>query len=102
FDRVYLNDEQFNLEIYSILRDTKGYMWFGTSNGLVRYNGYKVTVFKADHRDSSSISDNLVFGVHEVSPGRLFAATFAGVNESGQQNQAFERYYQEKQSTDQF
>ncbi|MFW6222653.1 MAG: two-component regulator propeller domain-containing protein, partial [Bacteroidota bacterium] len=34
--------------IFSIYQDSKGYMWFGTWDGLNKYDGYQFTVFKPD------------------------------------------------------
>src|SRR5665648_965095 len=45
--------------IHCILQDKKGWMWFGTSQGVCRFDGYKFTVFKNDPEDSTSLKGNL-------------------------------------------
>ncbi|MEX0845381.1 MAG: two-component regulator propeller domain-containing protein, partial [Balneolaceae bacterium] len=39
----------------AIYQDSQGYMWFGTSNGLNKYNGYDMTVYMHDPIDSTTI-----------------------------------------------
>jgi signal transduction histidine kinase/ligand-binding sensor domain-containing protein len=43
-------------EVYSILQDSRGFMWFGTFNGLNRYDGYTFTVYKPIPADSTTMS----------------------------------------------
>jgi ligand-binding sensor domain-containing protein len=51
--------------LYSILQDSKGFMWFGTEDGLNKYDGYRFTVYRHDPEDSLSISDNRIGTLHE-------------------------------------
>ena len=37
-----------------ILQDTKGFMWFGTWDGLNKFDGYKFTVYKANEFENKS------------------------------------------------
>ena len=43
--------------VYSPIQDDKGYIWFGTQNGLVKYDGYRFQVFRAsgDKSDTASL-----------------------------------------------
>ncbi len=43
-----------------MVQDREGYMWFGTEDGLNRYDGYRFTVYKHDPQDPTSLSDNYV------------------------------------------
>lgn len=45
-------------QVTSICQDYKGFMWFGTRDGLNRYDGYTFKVYKADSFNPESISDN--------------------------------------------
>jgi len=49
------------------LQDNKGFIWFGTEKGLNRYDGYKVTVYKSDPNNPSSLSDNHILTLYETS-----------------------------------
>ena len=43
-----------------ILQDSKGYMWFGTYNGLIKYDGYSFTTFQTDPSNKNSLPTNYV------------------------------------------
>src|SRR5688572_14571842 len=46
FTRLSVKDGLASDYVYSILQDKKGFMWFGTANGLQRYDGKKIISFK--------------------------------------------------------
>jgi signal transduction histidine kinase/streptogramin lyase len=62
----------------AILRDSYGYMWFGTQDGLNCYDGYEFTVFKHSERDSFSLADNYVTTIIEDFRGDLWIGTYSG------------------------
>lgn len=49
--------------ISSITQDEDGFLWFATSNGLNRYDGYEFKVFRNDPYDSLSITGNGIFSI---------------------------------------
>jgi signal transduction histidine kinase/ligand-binding sensor domain-containing protein/DNA-binding response OmpR family regulator len=61
-----------------ILQDSKGFMWFGTRDGLNRYDGYNFTVFKHDPASKNSLSNDFVKGLAEDKHGNLWIATRGG------------------------
>lgn len=61
--------------VICILQDRQGLMWFGTQDGLNRYDGYNTTVYKNDPDDSSSLPDNFIITLAEDSSGRLWVGT---------------------------
>src|SRR4028119_2066497 len=46
--------------IHSIVKDKQGFMWFGTLNGLNRFDGFQFKVFKHIRNDTSSIPHNTI------------------------------------------
>ena len=64
--------------ITSIYQDSFGFMWFGTQNGLARYDGYEFKVFQNKKGDSTSISNNLIQGITQDSSGKLWIGTLGG------------------------
>jgi ligand-binding sensor domain-containing protein/signal transduction histidine kinase len=61
-----------------ILQDSKGFMWFGTWDGLNRYDGYEFNVYKNISNDSSSLRLNRIRTVIEDHNKVLWVATFGG------------------------
>ena len=64
--------------ITSIIQDDRGFMWFGTGNGLDRFDGYNFKVFIHSNLDSNSISSNLVTSLLNDKKGRIWVETFSG------------------------
>ncbi|GAA5520675.1 ATP-binding protein [Aliifodinibius salicampi] len=76
-----------------IYQDSDGFMWFGTNDGLNRYNGYQMTVFKHDPEDSTTISSNNVSEIYEDNEGVLWVGTSGGgLNKFDKETQQFSHY----------
>ncbi|AUD00442.1 sensor histidine kinase [Spirosoma pollinicola] len=61
-----------------ILQDRKGFMWFGTQDGLNKYDGYNYTLYRNDPRKSSSLSHNYIHALFEDKQGQLWVGTDDG------------------------
>lgn len=61
-----------------ILQDSKGFMWFGTKDGLNRYDGYGFTVYQHNPFDTTTISDNFITTLFEDSRGNIWVGTLNG------------------------
>ena len=80
-------------EVWSVLRDRRGFMWFGTLDGLNRYDGYKMKVFKHALTDPNSLSDNKIRTVYEDRAGTLWIGTWSGgLNRYERESETFTRY----------
>jgi len=64
--------------IFSILQDSKGFMWFGTEDGLNKYDGYNFKVYKNNPENLNSLSYNYVKAIHEDQSGVLWIGTYGG------------------------
>ncbi|MCU7550641.1 ATP-binding protein [Chitinophagaceae bacterium LB-8] len=62
--------------VSSIVKDKYGYMWFGTYNGLCRYDGYKFKVYSTIPGDTNSIANNRIHYIYKDRNGTLWIATF--------------------------
>src|SRR6185312_6204373 len=82
-----------NNSISSIIKDSDGFMWFGTFNGLARYDGYSFTNFVNIPSDSQSISGNYARIIYETQNKKLLIGTrFNGLNIFDKQTETFKRY----------
>jgi signal transduction histidine kinase/ligand-binding sensor domain-containing protein len=68
------------LNISNIVKDQKGYMWFGTIKGLNRWDGYKYKYFLTDKNDSTSISSNKIQALIIDKEQLMWAGTPNGLN----------------------
>jgi len=67
-------------EIYSFLKDKHGFIWFGTVDGLNRFDGYRITKYNIDKRRKHSLSNNTIHALTEDSSGRIWIGTDDGLN----------------------
>lgn len=51
--------------VIAIHQDAIGQMWFGTRDGLNKYDGNRFTVFRNSPKDSTSISNNDILFIEE-------------------------------------
>jgi len=61
-----------------MLRDRDGFMWFGTQDGLNRYDGKKFKVYQHVPGDTASLSNNYILSMCEDEEGYLWIGTMAG------------------------
>ncbi len=78
FDHLTIKDGLSQSSVTCILQDKKGFMWFGTQDGLNRYDGYNIKIFKNNPDDTTSLTDNFIFSIYEVQSGILFIETQSG------------------------
>ena len=80
--------------VFAIAQDKYGFMWFGGKNGLRRYDGYKVDVFRHDPQVPGSISSNDVSDILVDRQGRLWVALLSrgGLNRFDERTQTFIAY----------
>lgn len=64
--------------VLCILQDSRGFMWFGTRNGLNRYDGYDFTVYKNVIEDPTSIGSGRIGDLVEDSQGNIWIVTLTG------------------------
>jgi len=87
--------------IFSILEDHKGFMWFGTQDGLNMYDGYHFTVFRPDPDNENSISFNDVSVLIETRDGEIWIGTRGGgLNRYDRRTRKFYHYRYHKDNPD--
>jgi signal transduction histidine kinase/ligand-binding sensor domain-containing protein/DNA-binding response OmpR family regulator len=78
--KLGLKDGLSNSEVRCIYQDSKGYMWFGTYDGLNRYDGYDFKIYRNRPGDSRSIIHNYVNTIAEDKDHRLWIGTRQGIS----------------------
>jgi len=80
FSHLDINNGISDNWIKCIFKDSKGFIWFGTNNGLNRFDGYKFEVFQHELSDSTTIADNDINVITSDKKGNLWIGTGGGVS----------------------
>ena len=72
FRRLDTREGLSSSQVNSILRDERGYVWFGTSYGLNRYDGYRIRTYFSYDKDTTSLRNNRIDEIQEGFKGRLW------------------------------
>jgi len=91
FDHLGIEKGLSQTSVLAICQDKKGFMWFGTRNGLNRYDGYNIKVYQFSEADPLSISHNYVVSLLSDSHHNLWVGTDAGLNKYNERTDNFER-----------
>jgi signal transduction histidine kinase/ligand-binding sensor domain-containing protein/DNA-binding response OmpR family regulator len=78
FDYLTVHDGLSDLTVRSIIQDHAGYMWFGTNNGLNRYDGKEIIKYFNDRNNPSSLKGNIIYCMFEDSRKNLWIGTWGG------------------------
>ena len=65
FKHLTSDDGLSNSQVICILQDYRGFMWLGTYDGLNRYDGTNIVIYKNNPYDSGSISSNYAQTLYE-------------------------------------
>lgn len=69
-----------------ILQDDEGYMWFGTLDGLSRYDGYKIVTFRSNTESPDLLTENDITCLAEDKKQNIWIGTTRGLNILNKQN----------------
>ena len=81
-----------NSAITSVYMDKYDYIWLGTWDGLDRYDGSSMKVYKPDPFVKGSISNNVVRNFLEDGDGNLWIVTHQGINKYDRKSDSFHTY----------
>lgn len=77
FNHLGTGDGLSQSHVKSILQDSRGFMWFGTRDGLNKYDGYRFIVYKPDTA-RNTISSGYIWDIVEDNDGDIWVATMGG------------------------
>ncbi|WP_026374744.1 sensor histidine kinase [Aestuariibacter salexigens] len=78
--------------IYAVIEDQRGFMWFGGSDGLARYDGYGLRIYKHNNADTKTLSNNSIWDLLIDQQGLLWIATDYGLNRFDYKTQTFTHF----------
>ncbi|NQZ09667.1 MAG: response regulator [Algicola sp.] len=93
FEHLSINEGLSQNSVVGIVQDNQGFLWFGTEDGLNRYDGYQFKLFRHDLQDPHSLSSNYITTIFKDRDGQLWIGTRGGgLNRFDPQTQRFVRY----------
>lgn len=96
FKSLTIEDGLSQSTVETIFQDSKGYIWFGTNDGLDRYNGYEFKHYKFDKYDKNSLPNNYIADIIEDKYGYLWISTIAGLSRINPETDEIKNYYTDK------
>ncbi|MBN1250489.1 MAG: hypothetical protein JXR51_12770 [Bacteroidales bacterium] len=98
FERLTRNEGLSHNNVYSIMQDKYGFMWFGAQEGLNRYDGYNFKQFYSEPNNLNSSSSSNFGKIFEDSKGFIWLGTYrSGLDKYDPINRIFKHFdYDEK------
>ncbi len=79
--------------VFGMVQDDQGFLWFATTDGLSRYDGYSFRAYRFEHENPNSLSNNSMTAVLPGQGGILWLATTGGgVNRFDPATETFTHY----------
>lgn len=83
FEPFSLNDKLSSNSVTRTFQDRDGYVWFGTKDGLCRFDGYDIKVFRSSALTPGKLTNNEIECLAEDNSGKLWIGTMEGINKTG-------------------
>ena len=78
FNNLTVENGLSNNDVNTLIQDKTGFIWFGTEDGLNRYDGYNFKVYRHNPTDSNSLSNNSIWALLEDRKGNIWIGTKDG------------------------
>jgi len=96
-DRMTIAEGLPNPHVDAIVQDQRGFVWLGTEDGLARYDGIRMHVYRANEHDPTSISSGYITALELDPSGKLWVGTpESGVNLYDPETDQFTRFTRTK------
>ena len=92
FEPYSSNEGLSHATVKCIQQDTLGFLWFGTINGLNKFDGINFTQYIHEPSDSSSLTSSNITKIYEDKRGNLWIGTVEGLNLFDRKRNRFQRY----------
>ena len=91
FEHITNSDGLMHNSIRFSFQDSRGYMWFGTNNGLYKYNGYEFKIYNNELGNKHSLIGNRITSISEDSSGKVWIGTNKGLCTYNRDSDSFVR-----------
>ena len=78
--------------VNAVLKDSYGLVWFGTEDGLTKFDGLNYTIYRHDDKDTNSLRSNEIICLYEDSKRRLWVGTSGSLHLYDRKRNNFYRY----------
>jgi len=92
FSRVSHEQGLSQVQVNCLLQDRRGFLWFGTKDGLNRYDGYEMRLYKANPADPETLTDSQILSLAEDPDGVIWVGTINGLNAYDPTVDRFQRF----------
>jgi ligand-binding sensor domain-containing protein len=75
-----------------IAQDEEGFMWFGTEDGLNRFDGYRIRRFYHTAGKENSLANNSIYGIYAAGKDHLWICTAEGISHYDKQTGSFQNF----------
>jgi signal transduction histidine kinase/ligand-binding sensor domain-containing protein len=79
FENISTPEGLSNSEVHSIFQDSHGFLWISTADGLNRYDGNTIRVFRNDPGDAKTLPNNNCFSIAEDADGFIWVAVSGNI-----------------------
>lgn len=101
FEQFGIADGLSQNTVYAILQDSRGFLWFGTEDGLNRYDGYTFKVYRHNPDEPGSLSSNRIQSIYEDKFGTIWIGTQGGgLNKFDRFKEIFTHYINDPSNAD--
>src|SRR5260221_2900075 len=92
FESITVNDGLSQSSVTSIAQDASGYLWIGTQDGLNKYDGYSIKVYRNKEGDSTSLAKNYVTKILVDNQNTIWIATLGHLSRYNPATDVFANY----------
>jgi len=92
FGKISVNQGLSQSSVSSIIQDNSGLLWFGTDDGLNKFNGYEFSIYKHDPENVNTISSNVILSIFQDSRDQLWIGTTEGLDRYNRANNEWQHF----------
>ncbi len=93
FTRLSVNGETLQSRVQDIVQDDYGFLWFATTDGLYKYDGYSLKAYRHERGNPNSVADDTVMALYKDRDGSLWIGTrFGGLDRLDPSQDTFTHY----------